>query len=641
MAVAVGLAFFLGCARPSAQTEQQKAIVSPVTPVPAIVADQAAPGVPDPTAPNADADTNAPAIIERIPPNTRPDAVATTSGIAEVAKLAQAGVNEQVMLAFVDKYNGRFEVGADQIVYLNDLGVSSTIITAMLKHDDAKGPAVAAQAPPPEAAPAAVPPPNPPTTSVAPSPAASTEVSYFYDSLSPYGSWIYIAGYGWCWQPTVAVSVSTWRPYCDNGSWYWSDGGWYWNSDYSWGWAAFHYGRWYHHGRAGWVWTPGTVWGPSWVSWRYQNGYCGWAPLPPEAHFVRGSGFTYYGRHVSVGFEFGLSAFHYSFVRSDRFCDPHPYRHVVARPTVVNIYRNTTVVNNYVVNNNTVINRGVGRETIARSNGGAPVREVAVRERPMNEFNARHGQSIQREGRQLVAYRPQLPQTPPTPRTAPNAGRGHLGETAGGRGTGGGGGRVTPDTTPRSQPNVGNRGSTEVSRGTPRTGATPSNPNVGGQQNAPRNNERITTLNPGRSQPPQSVTRRDDSLFGRSGTERNLPRNNTPPVEMLPRNGSQKLPPAATVAPRNPNPPLATTHQPAPRVEQQNNNAAYGRVAPSTPYQSPRQYEQTPRRVETAPSGGAIQQSRGSGGQERSIPSGGGGHGNSGGGRSERGERNR
>ena len=125
MAVAVGLAFFLGCARPSAQTEQQKAIVSPVIP-PVAVAAQAAPGAPDPTAPRADADTNAPAILDRIPPTTRPESVATTSGISEVAKLAQAGVNEQVMLAFVEKYNGRFDVGADQIVYLNDLGVSST-----------------------------------------------------------------------------------------------------------------------------------------------------------------------------------------------------------------------------------------------------------------------------------------------------------------------------------------------------------------------------------------------------------------------------------------------------------------------------------------------------------------------------------
>ena len=31
----------------------------------------------------------------------------------------------------------------------------------------------------------------------------------------------------------------------------------------------------------GWCWAPDTVWGPSWVTWRYSGDYCGWAPLPP------------------------------------------------------------------------------------------------------------------------------------------------------------------------------------------------------------------------------------------------------------------------------------------------------------------------------------------------------------------------
>jgi hypothetical protein len=36
---------------------------------------------------------------------------------------------------------------------------------------------------------------------------ADTEVSlnFFYDNLSPYGSWIDVAGYGYCFQPSVAV----------------------------------------------------------------------------------------------------------------------------------------------------------------------------------------------------------------------------------------------------------------------------------------------------------------------------------------------------------------------------------------------------------------------------------------------------
>ena len=421
LGLAAGLTFFLGCARPSAE-QSSPAIVS-ATPVPVVVAQAAAPGSEiGPVAPPSD-DTNAPAILERIEPTVKADSVSVSPGLAEVVKLAQAGVSEEVMLAYVDKYTGSFSVGADQILYLNDLGVSSTVITAMLKHDGNTSVTANVAAPAPAVTTAPATPvyteATAPTvaTAVAPPP-TSTEVSYFYDSLSPYGSWIYLSGYGWCWQPTVAVTVSSWRPYCDRGRWYWSDAGWYWNSDYSWGWAAFHYGRWYHHARTGWVWTPGLTWAPSWVSWRYSDGYCGWAPLPPEAHFVRGSGFTYFGRHVTVGFEFGLRDFHYSFVSTRNFCDYSPYRHIVPRTTVRNVYRNTTVVNNYIVgNNNTVINRGVGRETIARSSA-TRVREVSVRETPVQNLASVRGERAVRQGDRTVVERPQLPSTPPQVRSA-------------------------------------------------------------------------------------------------------------------------------------------------------------------------------------------------------------------------------
>src|SRR6185369_4273322 len=32
----------------------------------------------------------------------------------------------------------------------------------------------------------------------------------------------------------------------------------------------------------GWCWVPGTEWAPSWVDWRYGEGFVGWAPLPPD-----------------------------------------------------------------------------------------------------------------------------------------------------------------------------------------------------------------------------------------------------------------------------------------------------------------------------------------------------------------------
>jgi hypothetical protein len=400
---AVGLTLLGGCARPSAQTPPQP-IVSAV-PSTTVVA-QTAPGasVREP-APNEET----PHIEQRVPP-AQPANV--SPGVQEIVKLAQAGVGEETMLTYIERYPSAYNVTADQIVYLNDLGVSTTVVNAMMKHD---GNSVAANS----AAPQNAPQPNyssaPPALNdvpVATAPATPTEeVTYFYDSLAPYGSWIYVSGYGWCWQPTVAVTTATWAPYCDRGRWYWSDSGWYWQSDYTWGWAAFHYGRWYRHPGCGWVWMPGTTWGPAWVSWRYSDAYCGWAPLPPHAVFLPGGGFTYYGRHVAVGFDFGLSFHHYTFISVGRFCDPHPYHHVVPRTTVVNVYKNTTIINNYNYRNGTVVNHGMGRDTIARRSQ-TEVRNVKVQNASFATANDRMSK-VERKGNDLVVYRPQLPKEPP------------------------------------------------------------------------------------------------------------------------------------------------------------------------------------------------------------------------------------
>ncbi len=615
LGLAAGLTFFLGCARPSAE-QPGVAIVSASPAYPtvaqAVPADDGAPGGPVP------GDTNPPAILERIEPTAKAASVALSPGLAEVVKLAQAGVSEEVMLAYVDKYSGSFGIGADQILYLNDLGVSSTVITSMLKHDgNTAAPAdiaAAAQA----QVPANVSPAQAPaeataplvSTAVAPPP-SSTEVSYFYDSLSPYGSWIYLSGYGWCWQPTVAVSVPAWRPYSDRGRWYWSDSGWYWNSDYSWGWAAFHYGRWYHHAGCGWVWTPGVVWGPSWVSWRYSDGYCGWAPLPPEAHFVHGGGFTYFGHHVSVGFEFGLSDFHYSFVSSRNFCDYSPARHFVPRTTVRNVYRNTTVVNNYVVgNNNTVINRGVGRETIARVSS-TRVREVSVRETSVQNLASVRGERMVRQGDRTVVERPQLPKTPPPVRSAQFVSR-----TDGqnirsvGRDTRTESGSVSGQTTPiaRPQNNTGNdpragnrgrdnqpasQGSVQARRVEPvvTPDTTRSGRGAGEVRRENRqqdgNGTRAQRSTPNttpevRSQTPQQQQRGSRSLFGDSGARATTPQNNVVARTVEPRN------PTSGTYPNYSAPAARTFPQATAPLQQQQRTHA-----PAT--MSPRGFEQAPR----------------------------------------------
>ena len=57
-----------------------------------------------------------------------------SSWLAEVMKLAQAGVDDSVILPFVDSA-GTFNLGADQIIELRDLGVGTAVITAMIDHD--------------------------------------------------------------------------------------------------------------------------------------------------------------------------------------------------------------------------------------------------------------------------------------------------------------------------------------------------------------------------------------------------------------------------------------------------------------------------------------------------------------------------
>ncbi|TAL05152.1 MAG: hypothetical protein EPO07_03995, partial [Verrucomicrobia bacterium] len=230
-------------------------------------------GAPPTTAPEV------PFAVERpLPSNVQPG-----TPLAEVVKLAQAGVDEEVILTFVSNSGSAFGVGADEILYLNDLGMPKPVITAMMERDKVlKATWTAAQ-------------PAPVVTSVptqsnaavamvetpAPEPAAAVADVDYDQSLAPYGTWIEVEDYGRCWQPSVVVINHDWRPYCDRGRWLYTDGGWYWLSDYSWGSVTFHYGRWFNHARWGWCWQPDNIWAPAWVTWRYDNAYCGWAPLPP------------------------------------------------------------------------------------------------------------------------------------------------------------------------------------------------------------------------------------------------------------------------------------------------------------------------------------------------------------------------
>jgi hypothetical protein len=203
-------------------------------------------------------------------------------------------------------------------------------------------------------------------------------VNYFYQNLSPYGTWVEVDGYGRCWRPNVVVYDSGWRPYCDRGRWVYSDCGWYWDSDYSWG-VTFHYGRWFNSPRHGWCWWPDVVWAPSWVTWRSYDDYCGWAPLPPFTVYQPGIGFSYRGANVAVGFNFGLAANCFTFVSYGNFCEPHPRAHCLPATRVTQIYHQTTVVNNFNINidNHRIHNNGISVTLIGRARNH-PIQAVPI-----------------------------------------------------------------------------------------------------------------------------------------------------------------------------------------------------------------------------------------------------------------------
>ncbi|HTB86134.1 MAG TPA: DUF6600 domain-containing protein [Candidatus Sulfotelmatobacter sp.] len=290
--------------------------------------------------------------------------------LADVVKLLQAGVDVSTIKNFVANCNSAFNLDADKIIYLKDEGLPSDVINAMMDHD--KTIYASTQTPPP-APDTTTPVPPPPadttdTTDTA-APAAPVTVDSFTDTLSPYGSWVDVDGYGRCWRPTAVIYDSGWRPYCDRGHWVYTDTGWYWDSDYSWG-ITFHYGRWFRDTHLGWCWLPDTTWAPSWVAWRSSDDYCGWAPLPPFAVFTPGVGFFYRGVACSADFDFGLGADFFIFVAPEHFCDRRPRQFCAPPERVREVFQRTTIVNNWNSRDN-----GHGHVIV---NGGIDVNRVAT-----------------------------------------------------------------------------------------------------------------------------------------------------------------------------------------------------------------------------------------------------------------------
>ncbi len=174
----------------------------------------------------------------------------------------------------------------------------------------------------------------------------------FRDDLAPFGEWFRDERYGYVWRPTRVRSG--WRPYTD-GQWVLTDYGWAWVPEEEWGWAPFHYGRWFQSSRYGWSWVPGRQWAPAWVSWRRSDDYVGWAPLSPDLRWRPGRG-DYREQRVDPSW--------YSFVETRHFVDPRVREYVVVpsrNVTIVNVTKNVT---DYTIINNRVANHSLNKAEI-------------------------------------------------------------------------------------------------------------------------------------------------------------------------------------------------------------------------------------------------------------------------------------
>ncbi|WP_338864946.1 DUF6600 domain-containing protein [Myxococcus stipitatus] len=182
------------------------------------------------------------------------------------------------------------------------------------------------------------------------SPTLGSPVSTFRDVLSPYGAWVQLPDIGWVWQPSASVVGDDFIPYSTGGQWMMSDWGWTFQTDWAWGWAPFHYGRWFLQPSVGWVWWPDDEWAPSWVDWRWGDGFVGWVPLAPP------------------GFNVGLGI-SWNFVSVQDFSRPNVGRYVVARDRVPVILQRTEPAGERVMGRTGEWNRGPSATAVTQVTG--------------------------------------------------------------------------------------------------------------------------------------------------------------------------------------------------------------------------------------------------------------------------------
>lgn len=239
----------------------------------------------------------------------------------------------------------------------------------------------------------------------------------FYDELQPYGDWIKDARHGYIWLPAVQGDF---HPYRTNGHWVMTEYGNTWVSYYDWGWAPFHYGRWYFDDYfQSWAWIPGYDWGPAWVSWRSGGGYYGWAPLGPA---------------FSVNVRINIPTYHWVFLPCNRIYDRYSYRYYAPYNHRVKIINRTKIINNTVIYNNNTYITGPSRREVERTiRRTVPVYQVRQSSNPGRASVSRNSVDIYRPDLQAssrgrtVDARPSRVSSPDQVRSTRSAGTANAG----------------------------------------------------------------------------------------------------------------------------------------------------------------------------------------------------------------------
>lgn len=171
----------------------------------------------------------------------------------EVVRLVSSGVAPDVIKAYIDNAPSTFNLTSDNIIHLQQLGVSAPLMAEMLNHDRAfrqmamSSAAAAAAASAQQQA-------YPPSEQQPGYTSDNGDISQVdpnsYNQLQPYGNWNYIPAYGWGWQPSVGLAFSAWPwPILGTGFWWSCPGfGWCWFPHSAFFHGGFHSG--FHSGFA-------------------------------------------------------------------------------------------------------------------------------------------------------------------------------------------------------------------------------------------------------------------------------------------------------------------------------------------------------------------------------------------------------